>query len=147
MLVREQIKARPNNAFLHYLLAEVLNWQGPPVGSPDFQQALNAATEAVKLQPDLVLARNLLSRLYMDAGQLKPAIEQCREVLRTSPHDPIALYRLMRALKMSDDPDSAKEIPDVVRRFNEARELATKKEAQESRYRLLEAPSGGARNQ
>jgi tetratricopeptide (TPR) repeat protein len=146
-LVREQIKARPNNAFLHYLLAEVLNWQGPPVGSPDFQQALNAATEAVKLQPDLVLARNLLSRLYMDAGQLKPAIEQCREVLRTSPHDPIALYRLMRALKMSDDPDSAKEIPDVVRRFNEARELATKKEAQESRYRLLEAPSGGARNQ
>ena len=83
----------------------------------------------------------------MDAGQLKPAIEQCHEVLRITPHDPIALYRLMRALKMSDDPDAAKEIPEVLRRFNEARDLARQKEAQESRYRLLEVPASGARNQ
>ena len=146
-LVREQIKAQPKNAFLYYLLAEVINRQGPQVASPDFQQALDSAAEAVKLQPDLILARNLLSRLYMDAGQLKPAIEQCHEVLRITPHDPIALYRLMRALKMSDDSDAAKEIPEVLRRFNEARDLARQKEAQESRYRLLEVPASGARNQ
>ena len=146
-LVREQIKAQPKNAFLYYLLAEVTNRQGPQVASPDFQQALDSAAEAVKLQPDLILARNLLSRLYMDAGQLKPAIEQCHEVLRITPHDPIALYRLMRALKMSDDSDAAKEIPEVLRRFNEARDLARQKEAQESRYRLLEVPASGARNQ
>jgi tetratricopeptide (TPR) repeat protein len=137
-LVREQIKSRPRDAFLHYLLAEVLNWQGPPAGSPEFRQAVSAAAEAVKLRPDLILARNLLSRLYLDDGQVKPAIEQCREVLRTDPHDPIALYRLMRALKMSDDPEAAKELPGVLRRFNEARELASRKEAQEGRYRLLE---------
>ena len=146
-LVREQIKAQPKNAFLYYLLAEVINRQGPQVASLDFQQALDSAAEAVKLQPDLILARNLLSRLYMDAGQLKPAIEQCHEVLRITPHDPIALYRLMRALKMSDDSDAAKEIPEVLRRFNEARDLARQKEAQESRYRLLEVPASGARNQ
>jgi tetratricopeptide (TPR) repeat protein len=141
-LVREQIQVQPGNAFLHYLLAEVLNWQGPPAGSAEFQQAIKSAAEAVKLQPNLTLARNLLSRLYMDAGELKLAIEQCRAVLRATPHDPVALYRLMRALKMSDDPDAAKELPDVLRRFNEARELARKQEVQESRYRLVEvAPS------
>ena len=83
----------------------------------------------------------------MDAGQLKPAIQQCHEVLRITPHDPIALYRLMRALKMSDDPDAAKERPDVLRQFNKARDLDRRKETQERRYRLLEAPESGARNQ
>jgi tetratricopeptide (TPR) repeat protein len=146
-LVREQINARPGNAFLRYLLAEVLNWQGPQAGSPEFQQALDAAAEAVKLDPGLTLARNLLSRLYLDSGQVKLAIDQCRKVLRVTPHDPIALYRLMRALKMSNDPDNAKELPDVVRRFSEAREMARQKEAQESRYRLVEAPAGEARKQ
>lgn len=141
-LVREQIKSRPGNAFLHYLLAEVLNWKGPPGGSPEFQQAVQAAREAVRLRPDLTLARNLLSRLYLDTGQVKPAIEQCREALRASPQDPIALYRLMRALKMSDDPEAAQELPDVVRRFNEARALAARQEAQENRYRLVEDRPG-----
>jgi tetratricopeptide (TPR) repeat protein len=146
-LVRGQIKAQPANAFLHYLLAEVLNWQGPPVGSAEFQQALSHAAEAVRLQPDLTLARNLLSRLYMDAGQIKPAIEQCRQVLRTSPHDPVALYRLIRALKMSDDPNAAKELPDIVQKFNEARELSRKQETQENRYRLVEGPANDGRDQ
>jgi tetratricopeptide (TPR) repeat protein len=141
-LVREQIKARPKDAFLHYLLAEVLDWQGPPADSPLFGQALNAAKQAVQLQPGLLLARNLLSRLYLDAGQIKPAIEQCRLVLHNDPHDPIALYRLMRALRMSGDAADAREIPDVVRRFNEARELANQKEARENRYRLVDASAG-----
>lgn len=143
-MVREQIKARPGNAFLHYLLAEVLNWRGPAAGTPEFQQALQAASDAVRLQPDLTLARNLLSRLYLDAGKIKPAIEQCREVLRATPQDPIALYRLMRALKMSGDPEAAKELPDVIRRFNEARALAARQEAQESSYRLVEDRGEGS---
>jgi tetratricopeptide (TPR) repeat protein len=103
---------------------------------------LRSAEEAVRLQPDLLLARNLLSRLYLDDGQVKPAIQQCREALRADPHDPIALYRLMRALKLSADPEAAKELPDVLRRFNEARAMAARKEAQENRYRLVEDPAG-----
>ena len=144
-LVREQIKARPGDAFLYYLLAESINWQGPPPASPQFRQALEAARKAVQLQPSLTLARNLLSRLYLDSGQVKTAIEECRAILRTDPHDPVALYRLMRALKASGDPKDAQEIPDVVRRFNEARELENKREAQENRYRLVEAAPGAAK--
>jgi tetratricopeptide (TPR) repeat protein len=142
-LVREQIKSSPTNAFLYYLLAEVLNWQGPPVDSPEFKQALEAAKKSVELDPALTLGRNLLSRLYLDSGQVKSAIAECRQVLRSDPSDPVALYRLMRALKASGDPEDAKQIPGVIEKFNEARRLATEKEEQESRYRLVEGSTAG----
>jgi tetratricopeptide (TPR) repeat protein len=137
-LVREELKDRPAEAFLYYLLAEVLNWQGPPADAPGFRQALEAASKAVQLQPNLTLARNLLSRLYLDAGQVQNAIDQCRQVLRDNPQDPVALYRLMRALKVTGDPEAAKEIPELLQRFNEARQAATQQYARENRYKLVE---------
>jgi tetratricopeptide (TPR) repeat protein len=143
--VREELKGRPNDAFLYYLLAEVLNRQGPAAGTPQFKQALDAAARAVALQPSLMLARNLLSRLYLDAGQVKLAIEQCRQVLRENPHDPVALYRLMRALKIAGDAESAAQIPDLLRRFNEARQLASEQDAQENRYKLVENATSPAK--
>jgi tetratricopeptide (TPR) repeat protein len=141
--VHEEMAGRPNDGFLYYLLAEVLNWQGPQAGTPEFQKALGAALTAVRLQPGLTLARNLLSRLYLDAGQVNLAIEQCRQVLRDNPHDPVALYRLMRALKNTGDPEDAKQIPDILRKFNEARQMASKQEAQENRYKLVEETASG----
>ena len=140
--VQEEMSGRPNDGFLYYLLAEVLNWQGPPAGSAEFQKALDAALTAVRLQPGLTLARNLLSRLYLDNGQVKLAIEQCRAVLRDNPQDPVALYRLIRALKNTGDPEDAKQIPELLRKFNEARQNASKQEAQESRYKLVEEAAG-----
>jgi tetratricopeptide (TPR) repeat protein len=141
--VQEEMAGRPNDGFLYYLLAEVLNWQGPPAGTPEFQKALDAALTAVRLQPGLTLARNLLSRLYLDAGQVNLAIEQCRLVLRDNPQDPVALYRLMRALKNTGNPEDAKQIPELLRRFNEARQMASKQEAQENRYKLVEETASG----
>ena len=142
--VREEMAGRPNDGFLYYLLAEVLNWQGPPAGTPEFQKALDAALTAVRLQPGLALARNLLSRLYLDAGQVTLAMEQCRVVLRDNPQDPVALYRLMRALKNTGDAEDAKQIPELLRKFNEARQIVSKQEAQENRYKLVDEASSGA---
>jgi tetratricopeptide (TPR) repeat protein len=144
-VVHDEMRSRPDDAFLYYLLAEVLNWKGPAAGTPEFQQALDAASSAVRLDPKLTLARNLLSRLYLDSGQIKPAIEECRMVLRDSPHDPVALYRLLRALKLSDDPKDAEQIPDILRRFAEARKLASQQEAQENRYKLVEGGTSGGK--
>lgn len=137
-VVRDELKGRPADPFLYYLLAEVLNWQGPPAGSAEFQKALDAAAKAVQLQPKLILARNLLSRLYLDSGQVQLAIEQCRQVLRDDSQDPVALYRLIRAIKISGDPEAAKQVPDLLRRFNEARQLAGRQDAQANRYKLVE---------
>jgi tetratricopeptide (TPR) repeat protein len=139
-LVNERLKAAPKDAFLYYLKAEILSSQGPKAGSPELAEAVRAGLRAVELQPDLVLARNVLSRLYLGAGDVARAVEQCRLALRYDPHDQVALYRLIRAMKESADPADAEQIPGLMKRFREARETARQKEAQENRYRLLVEP-------
>jgi hypothetical protein len=62
-------------------------------------------------------------------------------VLRDNPHDPVALYRMIRALKSTGDESDAELIPDLMRRFNEARQLASQQDAQENRYKLVEIPA------
>jgi tetratricopeptide (TPR) repeat protein len=137
--VNEEMKSRPTDGFLYYLEAEVLNWQGPKPGTPEFQRTLDAALTAVRLEPNLTLARNLLSRLYLDSGRVDLAIEQCRLVLRDSPEDTVAIYRLIRALKNTGKPEDAEEIPGLLKRFNQARQVANQREARENRFKIIEA--------
>ena len=139
--VRSQLKSKPNDAFLHYVLAELLSRKGATAGSPEFRQALDAAREAVRLKPDFALARDVLSRLYLQAGQPEKAIEQCRLALRDNPEDETALYRLLRALQSSGRPEAQAEVPELLKRFNAAREEASKREAQAGKYRLVEEGS------
>jgi tetratricopeptide (TPR) repeat protein len=140
--VREQLRTRQKDEFLYYLLAEILTSQGAQVGSPEFQEAIQAASRAVELKPDFALARDVLSRLYLESGQIEPAIEQCRLALRDNPLDATALYRLMRALQKSDKPGDAAQIPALLTRFNEVRRQLNRKESEEARYKLL--VEGGA---
>lgn len=137
-IVLLQLKTRPNDAFLHYLLAEILSSRGARPGSPEFQRAVDAASEAVRIDPGFVLARDVLSRLYLESGQAGLAIEQSRRALRDNPDDQIALYRLIRALQKSGRKQDAAEIPGLLKRFGEVRAQARKREAEESRYRLVE---------
>jgi tetratricopeptide (TPR) repeat protein len=143
--VRLQLKVNPKDEFLQYVLAELLNRQGARAGSPEFQEALDAAAEAVRLKPDFVLARDVLSRLYLQAGEVEKAIEQCRLSLRDDPLDETALYRLIRALQASGREDAAAEVPALLKRFTALREDARQRQALESRYRLVEDTPGGAR--
>jgi tetratricopeptide (TPR) repeat protein len=143
--VRSQLKVNPKDEFLHYVLAELLSRQGAQAGSPEFQQALDAAAEAVRLKSDFVLARDVLSRLYLQAGEVEKAIEQCRLSLRTDPSDEMALYRLIRALQSSGRQDAATEVPALLKRFTALREEARQRQALESKYRLVEDTPGSAR--
>jgi tetratricopeptide (TPR) repeat protein len=135
--VRDQLRTRQKDEFLYYLLAEILTSQGARVGSSEFQEAMHAAQRAVELKPDFVLARDVLSRLYLESGQTERAIEQCRLALRDNPSDPTALYRLIRALQRSGKTRDAAEIPALLQRFNELREGLRKQEGEEARYKLL----------
>jgi tetratricopeptide (TPR) repeat protein len=141
--VRSQVKVNPNDEFLHYVLAELLSRQGAQPGSPEFQQALDAAREAVRLKPDFVLARDVLSRLYLQAGEVEKAIEHCRLALRDDPADEMALYRLIRALQSSGRQDAQAEVPALLKRFTALREEARRREALESKYRLVEEHPAG----
>jgi len=136
--IRSQLKTNPRDAFLYYVLAELLGRRGAQAGSAEFQQAIDAAREAVRLKPDFVLARDVLSRLYLQAGKREEAIEQCRIALRDSPDDEMALYRLIRALQSGGGPETAAEVPVLLKRFTSLREEARKRDAQAARYRLVE---------
>jgi tetratricopeptide (TPR) repeat protein len=144
--VRSQLKTNPGDAFLHYVLAELLSRQGAQPGSSEFRQAVDSALEAVRLQPDFVLARDVLSRLYLQSGETEKAIEQCRLALRDDPEDEMALYRLIRALQSSGRPDRAAEIAALLKRFTALREEVRKRQTQATQYRLVEEDSpAGAR--
>jgi len=143
--VRVQLKRNPQDAFLHYVLSELLSRQGARTGSDEFRQAMEAAKEAVRLKPDFVLARDVLSRLYLEAGENQKAIEQCRLALRDNPEDEMALYRLIRALQASGRPEAAAEVPALLKRFTAVRAEARKREAQAMQYRLVEQSPSSAR--
>jgi tetratricopeptide (TPR) repeat protein len=139
------LKAKPRDEFLHYVLAELLSRQGAQPGSPEFQQAVDAAREAVRLKPDFFLARDVLSRLYLQSGETGNAIEQCRLALRDNPSDEVALYRLIRALQSSGSADAAAEVPALLKRFTALREELRQREQQLGKYRLVEGDPAGTR--
>lgn len=140
--VREQLKTRQNDEFLYYLLAEILSSRGAQAGTPEFREAVAAARRAVELKPDFALARDVLSRLYLESGDVDHAIEQCRLALRDNPNDATAVYRLIRALQRSGRPGAAAEIKSLLQRFNEVRQQLAKQEAEENRFKLVEGTRG-----
>jgi tetratricopeptide (TPR) repeat protein len=132
--VEAELKTHPSDAFLHYLKAEIISQGGPAVGTPEFNEAVKAASRAVQLQPDFPLARNVLGNLYLQSGQNEKAIEQCRAVLRENPSDQIAVYHLLLALRKIDDPKG--EVPALVKRLAELRAQSQQQEASTNRYKL-----------
>jgi tetratricopeptide (TPR) repeat protein len=132
--VEAELKAHPNDAFLHYLKAEIISQGGPAAGSPEFNDAVKAASRAVQLQPDFPLAHNVLGSLYLQSGQNEKAVEQCRAVLRENPNDQIAMYHLLQALRKVNDPKG--EVPALVKRLGELRGQSQQQEAATNRYKL-----------
>jgi tetratricopeptide (TPR) repeat protein len=133
-----QLRSHPEDAFLLYLKAEILARTNDNPGTSRFREALSAANRAVQFRPDLVIARDLLSRLLLESGQTDAAIEQTRLALKYDPSDEVAMYRLIRALRAKGSGSQSKEVARVMSQLAAAQESARKREAQESRYRLVE---------
>ena len=80
---------------------EILTQRGPDPGSAEFRQAVESARKAISLRPSLATARDILAKLYLQAGQNGAAIEQSRKALNSDPKDQTALYHLIQALRKS----------------------------------------------
>jgi len=141
-IVRSKLAKKSGDPFLWYLQAAILAQKAPSPGSPEFQQALRSAKKAVALQPSLAVARNVLAKLYLQAGQNAPAIKECRLALQENPKDQTALYHLVLALRKTDDKT---EIPDLLKRLAKARQDATREEAEHNRYKLVVEPGAPSR--
>jgi tetratricopeptide (TPR) repeat protein len=132
--LRSKLAARPKDADLLYLQAALLADKAPAAGSPEFRLAVGSAQEAIALQPGLLPARNVLTKLYLQAGQTDLAIRECRQTLTRNPKDQTALYHLVLALRKTD---SRSELPGLLKRLAQARQEATREEAERNRYKLV----------
>jgi tetratricopeptide (TPR) repeat protein len=139
-IVQSQLRQKPNDAFLHYLLAQILVRRGVSDGSPEMQEAFAAAQKAVGLNPDLAVAHDVLARLYLDSGRVTLAAQQSRLALRADPSDRSALNVLILALRRGGKTDA---IPPLLKRYASLREQAAKQEARDRRFRLV-APGQSA---
>jgi len=138
-VVKSKLAKKPGDAFLLYLQAAIIAQKAPASGSPEFQEAMQSARKAVARQPTLVGAHDILAKLYLQSGETEAAIRECRDALRTDATDQAALYHLIVALRKTG---RQTEIPVLLKRLAEARQDATRKEAEQNRYKLVvESPS------
>jgi tetratricopeptide (TPR) repeat protein len=136
--VRAKLIKAPNDAFLHYLKAEIISQRGPDPGSAEFREAMTAAKKAVELRPSLGAARDILAKLYIQQGENAAAIEQCRKALNTDPKDQTALYHLIQAQRKSGQ---TSDLPELLKQLAALREESTKEESERNRYKLVEGKS------
>jgi tetratricopeptide (TPR) repeat protein len=139
--IRAKLAKKPNDPYLLYLEADVLTQKGVDVGTPDFATALSSAKKAIALQPSLTAARDVLAKLYLQAGENKLAITQCRKALISDPKDQTALYHLIQSLRKSGE---TTEIPELLKRLAELRAQSSKEESERNRYKLVERSASGA---
>jgi tetratricopeptide (TPR) repeat protein len=139
--VRERLKKAPNDAMLNYLLAEVLIRKGVRPGTPEFQEAKDAAQRAVRSKPDFALAYDVLSVLYLRAGQTSQAIDASRHALKADPEDSAAVYHLIVCLRKEGD---TRELPQLVKKMAEMSTAARERTATVNRYKLVEEAAHSA---
>jgi tetratricopeptide (TPR) repeat protein len=136
--IQASLARKPNDAILLYLQADILAQKGAGPGSPEFRKTMHSAKQAVALQPNLGAARGVLATLYLQAGQYKDAIEECRGALRSDPKDRTAIYHLIQALRKTGN---NAEIPDLLKRLALLRQQAAKETSQRNQYKLVEDDS------
>jgi tetratricopeptide (TPR) repeat protein len=136
--VRTQLKAHPDSASLHYLLAKLLWREG---GTSD--EAMKSAFVALKLKPDMVEARDLLADMYIRSEKYDLAIEQCRLALKDSPSDQSAMYHLIIALRHSGA-EGQREIPALVKQLSDLKQTARQLETEKKRFQLVEQKTSPA---
>lgn len=136
---RDAAKAHPNDAYAQYLLAEALQGEDNSAGGQEDKEEMEAAARAVKLDPSLIAARDLLSSEYLENGQVDLAIQQSRAALALDPNDQQAVYHLILALRKTNQKD---EVPALLKRLVELRANTSDDQKAKKRYRLYETPTG-----
>ena len=139
-VVRAKLKQRPNDPQLLYVLADTIVQKSPDANSQEFTEAVAAASKAVRLQPNLVSARDTLAKLYLQEGKIGPAIEESRESLHYDTEDQVALYHLIVGLRKSG---KTAELPELSKRLAELRLKAKREEEEHNRYKLVERSQQG----
>jgi tetratricopeptide (TPR) repeat protein len=141
-LLRSRLKDSPDEPTLNYLVAETLMRRGAAPGTPEFNEAEAAARRAVKAKADFAPAHDVLSRLYLRAGDAARAVTESRLALKFDPTDRTAIFHLISALRASGDKS---EIVTLTARLRDLAAAETRNDAERSRFRIVEAEPANAR--
>ena len=135
-LSRAKLRDTPADPMLHYVKAETLKQMGVAPGSPEFDEAVQSATAAVRLKPSFAAARNLLGSLYMQEGKLPLASQQFTEVLKADSADQTALYHLLQIARRSG---KTEDVPTLMKELAKAKSTQRQRDEAAGQYRLVEA--------
>jgi Flp pilus assembly protein TadD len=97
-ILRSKIDERPQDATLHFLLADTFIRAGAEPGQAQFDEAVRLLEKTVDLSPAFEKARVLLGKQYVRASRPQDAVQQFREAVRLDPHDRSALNQLFLLL-------------------------------------------------
>ena len=134
-VIRARLRKSPDEPELNFLLAEALARRGAAPGSAEFKEAEAAAQRAVKSNPHFAPPHDVLSRLYLRAGDTTHSIEECRLALKVDPTDRTALYHLINALRAGGDKAEVEALTEKLRKLAAAE---TRNQAESNRYRIVE---------
>ncbi len=134
-LALTKLKTAPRDPMLNYVKAETLNQMGVAPETPEFREALDSASIAVRLRPSFAAARNLLGSLYIRENKLQLASDQFHAVLKEDPADQTAIYRL---LQISRKIGRAQDVPALIKQFAQAKLTEHQRGEAAARYRLVE---------
>jgi tetratricopeptide (TPR) repeat protein len=136
--VRTQLKAHPDSAEHHFLLAKLLENDAAAGPGSARTEAVASARKAVLLKPDFVAARDLLANLYINSGEMNLAREQCELALKDDPLDQTAIYHLIVVLRHSASSSDQEQIKALIKRLADVQRLGRERDANRKRFHLVE---------
>lgn len=103
-LCNEALKAHPDNAFVHNLIAQV------HLKGKRLEAAEKALKRAIELRPEWNVPHNNLAKLYLSTGKEKAAIENLEAAIQENPNNRAAFMTLASLYERSGNSDAAIDI-------------------------------------
>lgn len=109
-LLRGKARSNPTDFMIPYLYGEALVRSGALPESRGGEEALEAFTASVRLNPNFVHARTELGKLLLKRGKVSEAIEQLQKAVSLDPKDVAAAFQLAQAYRVKGDSAHAQEM-------------------------------------
>jgi tetratricopeptide (TPR) repeat protein len=109
-ILRKRVRMDANDYLALWFLGEALNRGGAAPGSAEQKEAMAALERSVKLNPDVVQSRILLSKLLFRNGDLEHAASNLEHAIQLEPDNTAALYQLAQVCSKKGQSERAKQL-------------------------------------
>jgi tetratricopeptide (TPR) repeat protein len=131
-VLRQRLRAKPDDASLLYLLGEGLIRSGVSPGSDTFREAQTALEKSTRLNPNLCLPHISLGTIYLDEDRAKDAAAQFELARTLDPKERSAYSHLAVAYRRLGQADKSKEILTALKDVIEQERRSTREKMKSS---------------